>query len=55
MLKNRWHSCHRFFSSDQIHHIIAQEYDGTNIKTLAAKYNYSEKTVRRIVKGCREP
>ena len=29
---------------------IVQEYDGTNIRTLAIKYNYSEKSVRRIIK-----
>ena len=30
--------------------IIIQEYDGTNIRALAVKYNYSEKTVRRIIR-----
>lgn len=40
----------RFFDPDRIQKIIAAEYNGTNIRTLAIKYNYSEKTVRRIVK-----
>lgn len=40
----------RFFNPDRIQKIIVQEYDGTNIKTLAIKYGYSEKTVRRIIK-----
>ncbi len=39
----------RFFNPARIQQIIVQEYDGTNIRTLAVKYNYSEKTVRRIV------
>ena len=40
----------RFFNPAKIQQIIVQEYDGTNIRTLATKYNYSEKTVRRIIK-----
>ena len=40
----------RFFNPEKIQQIIVQEYDGTNIRTLAIKYNYSEKTVRRIIK-----
>lgn len=40
----------RFFNPVRIQQIIVQEYDGTNIRTLAIKYNYSEKTVRRIIK-----
>lgn len=40
----------RFFSPAKIQQIIIQEYDGTNIRSLATKYNYSEKTVRRIIK-----
>lgn len=40
----------RFFNPAKIQQIIVQEYDGTNIRTLAVKYNYSEKTVRRIIK-----
>lgn len=40
----------RFFNPAKIQQIIVQEYDGTNIRTLAIKYGYSEKTVRRIIK-----
>ena len=40
----------RFFNPERIQRIIFQEYDGTNIKTLAIKYGYSEKTVRRIIR-----
>ena len=40
----------RFFNSTKIHGLIAEEYDGTNLRALAAKYSYSEKTIRRIVK-----
>lgn len=40
----------RFFNPARIQRIIIQEYDGTNIKALDIKYNYSEKTVRRIIR-----
>lgn len=40
----------RFFNPVQIQKCILKEYDGTNIKMLAIKYGYSEKTVRRIIK-----
>lgn len=40
----------RFFNPERIQKIIVQEYDGTNIKPLAIKYGYSEKTVRRIIR-----
>lgn len=40
----------RFFNPVQIQKCILREYDGTNIKMLAIKYGYSEKTVRRIIK-----
>lgn len=40
----------RFLNPARIQRIIIQEYDGTNIKELATKYNYSEKTVRRIIR-----
>lgn len=40
----------RFFNPARIQQIIVKEYDGTNIRLLATKYNYSEKTIRRIVK-----
>lgn len=40
----------RFFNSAKIHRMIVEEYDGTNLRALAAKYSYSEKTIRRIIK-----
>ena len=40
----------RFFNPERIQKCIVQEYDGTNVKTLAIKYGYSEKTVRRIIR-----
>ncbi len=40
----------RFLNPARIQKIIIQEYDGTNVKALATKYNYSEKTVRRIIR-----
>lgn len=40
----------RFFNPEKIQQIVVREYNGTNIRTLAAKYHYSEKTIRRIIK-----
>ena len=40
----------RFFNPAKIQQMIVREYDGKNIKTLAIKYGYSEKTVRRIIR-----
>ena len=40
----------RFFNPTRIQQCILQEYDGTNVKTLAIKYGYSEKTIRRIIR-----
>lgn len=44
----------RIFDKDVVHTKIIEEYDGTNIRKLAEKYKYSEKTVRRIVKADKE-
>lgn len=44
----------RIFDKDVVHAKIIEEYDGTNIRKLAEKYKYSEKTVRRIVKADKE-
>ena len=35
---------------DMVYQAIIQEYDGTNVRMLAIKYNYSEKSIRRIIK-----
>ncbi len=42
------------FNAKRIQHSIIKEYDGTNIKDLAKKYGYSEKTVRRMIKDSLE-
>ncbi len=39
-----------FYKKEYIYSQIVSEYDGKNIKQLAKKYNYSEHTIRRIVK-----
>ncbi len=44
----------RIFDKEIVHAKIIEEYDGTNIRKLAEKYRYSEKTVRRIVKADKE-
>lgn len=41
----------RFFNPVKIRQIIIEEYDGTNVRSLATKYDYSEKTIRRIIKN----
>jgi len=40
----------RFFNPVMIQKAIIEEYDGTNVRLLAIKYDYSEKTIRRIIK-----
>ena len=40
----------RFFNPEKIKQLMVKEYDGSNIKVLAVKYGYSEKSVRRIIK-----
>lgn len=40
----------RFFDSAMVHQAIIREYNGANVRMLAIKYNYSEKSVRRIIK-----
>lgn len=40
-----------FYSPAKLHEKIYEEYDGSNIRQLAVKYNYSEKTIRRIIKN----
>lgn len=39
------------YSRQFIYDSIISEYDGTNIKQLATKYEYSERTIRRIIKS----
>lgn len=40
----------RLYSSERIKEKIISEYDGKNIKSLAKKYSYSEKTISRMIK-----
>lgn len=40
----------RLFSKEYIHKAIISEYDGNNIPQLTQKYNYSERSVWRILK-----
>ena len=38
------------FNVKRIQNSVVKEYDGTNIKELAKRYGYSEKTVRRMIR-----
>ena len=38
------------FNAKRIQCSIIKEYDGTNIRDLAKRYGFSEKTVRRMIK-----
>ena len=40
----------RLFSKEYTHKAIVNEYDGKNVSLLAQKYNYSERTIWRIIK-----
>jgi len=40
----------RLFNPDYVKSRVVIEYDGYNIKQLALKYGYSEKTIRRMLK-----
>ena len=37
------------YSREYIHKMIKQEYNGKNVNELAVKYNYNERSIRRIV------
>ena len=41
----------RLFSKEYIHDAILKEYNGANILQLAQKYNYSERSIWRILKS----
>ena len=41
----------RLFTKEHIHDTITSEYNGKNISQLAQKYNYSERSIRRILKS----
>ena len=40
----------RLFNPEYVKNQVPIEYDGKNIKQLAKKYDYREKTIRRMVK-----
>ena len=42
------------FNSKRIQKSVIKEYDGSNIRELAKRYGYSEKTVRRMIKDSLE-
>ncbi len=44
----------RLFSKKYIHKAISQEYNGKNVLQLAQKYNYSERSIWRILKSLKE-
>ena len=44
----------RLYSPHMIQQKVIKEYDGTNIAELAQKYDYSEKTIRRMIKDSLE-
>ena len=41
----------RLFSTEYIHRMIIYEYNGNNVSQLAQKYNYSERSIWRILKS----
>lgn len=44
----------RLYSPHLIQQNVIKEYDGTNIAELAQRYDYSEKTIRRMIKDSLE-
>lgn len=42
------------YNSKLLKNRINEEYDGSNLRYLALKYDYSEKTLRRIIKKNRD-
>lgn len=44
----------RLYNPSMIQRNVIKEYDGSNISELAQKYDYSEKTIRRMIKDSLE-
>ena len=44
----------RLYNPHLIQQNVIKEYDGTNIAELARKYDYSQKTIRRMIKDSLE-
>ena len=40
----------RLYNPQLIHQNVIKEFDGTNISELAQKYDYSERTIRRMIR-----
>ena len=40
----------RLFTKDYLHKAITDEYNGENVHQLAQKYNYSQRSIWRIIK-----
>lgn len=40
----------RLYNPNMIQQKVIKEFDGTNIQELAKKYDYSEKTIRRMIR-----
>lgn len=40
----------RFLHPEGVKERICEEFDGANVRELAKKYDYSEKTIRRIIR-----
>jgi Mor family transcriptional regulator len=40
----------RLYNPHLIQRNVIKEFDGTNIRSLAQKYDYSEKTIRRMIR-----
>ena len=40
----------RLYNPQLIQQNVIEEFDGTNIRALAKKYDYSEKTIRRMIR-----
>jgi len=40
----------RLYNPQMIQQNVIKEFDGTNIRALAKKYDYSEKTIRRMIR-----
>lgn len=40
----------RLYNPNMIQQKVIKEFDGTNIQELAQKYDYSEKTIRRMIR-----
>ena len=44
----------RLYNTHLIQMNVIKEYDGTNIRELAQKYDYSERTIRRMIQDSLE-